>query len=75
MSKRKKRLAKIRQNPKNVRFEELDRVLRDYGFERRQEVAQVTISTFFRAPLDRSVETSFHQNGLCQTGFEHLRGD
>ena len=36
MAKRKKRLAKIRQNPKNVRFEELDRVLRDYGFERRQ---------------------------------------
>lgn len=36
MAKHKKRLAKIRQNPKNVRFEVLDRVLRDYGFERRQ---------------------------------------
>jgi hypothetical protein len=36
MTKREKRLAKIRNNPKNVRFEELDHLLRDYGFERRQ---------------------------------------
>lgn len=36
MTKRAKRLEKIRQNPKNVRFEDLDRVLQDYGFERRQ---------------------------------------
>jgi len=36
MTKREKRLARIRNNPKNVRFEELDRLLRDYGFERRQ---------------------------------------
>ncbi len=36
MTKREKRLAKMRSNPKNVRFDDLDRVLRDYGFERRQ---------------------------------------
>ena len=36
MTKRKKRLAKIRSNPKNVRFDDLDQVLRDYGFRRRQ---------------------------------------
>ncbi len=36
MTKREKRLEKIRNNPKNVRFEDLDQVLRDYGFERRQ---------------------------------------
>jgi len=29
-------LEKIRNNPKNVRFEELDRLLRNYGFECRQ---------------------------------------
>lgn len=33
MSKRKKRLEKIRQNPKNVSFEELRKVLEDFGFE------------------------------------------
>jgi predicted RNA binding protein YcfA (HicA-like mRNA interferase family) len=33
MSKRKKRLEKLRRNPKNVSFEELRRVLEDYGFE------------------------------------------
>ena len=32
MSKRKKRLEKIRQNPKTVRITELDIVLRDFGF-------------------------------------------
>lgn len=32
MSKRKKRLERIRQNPKNVSFEELRQVLEDYGF-------------------------------------------
>jgi hypothetical protein len=36
MTQREKRLAKIRSNPKNVRFDDLDRVLHDYGFERRQ---------------------------------------
>ncbi len=36
MSKREKRLEKIRQNPKNVRFDDLDRVLQDQGFERTQ---------------------------------------
>ncbi|MBC8100358.1 MAG: type II toxin-antitoxin system HicA family toxin [Armatimonadetes bacterium] len=32
MSKRKKRLERIRQNPKNVSFEELRQVLEDYDF-------------------------------------------
>lgn len=32
MSKRKKRLEKLRRNPKNVRPEELDSVLQDFGF-------------------------------------------
>ncbi|MEP7291952.1 MAG: type II toxin-antitoxin system HicA family toxin [Chloroflexota bacterium] len=33
MSKREKRLQKLRQNPKNVSFEDLQQVLADYGFE------------------------------------------
>jgi predicted RNA binding protein YcfA (HicA-like mRNA interferase family) len=32
ISKRKKRLQRIRQNPKNVSFEELRRLLEDFGF-------------------------------------------
>jgi predicted RNA binding protein YcfA (HicA-like mRNA interferase family) len=32
MSKREKRLAKVVQNPSNVRFETLDALLRDFGF-------------------------------------------
>jgi predicted RNA binding protein YcfA (HicA-like mRNA interferase family) len=33
MSKRDKRLQRLRQNPKNVTFDELKQVLEDYGFE------------------------------------------
>lgn len=36
MTKRQKRLERIRDNPKNVRFEDLDQLLFDYGFTRRQ---------------------------------------
>jgi len=36
MTKRKKRLKKLFQNPKTVTFKELDRVLRDFDFEMRQ---------------------------------------
>ncbi len=36
MTRRVKRLEKIRNNPKNVRFEDLDQLLTDFGFRRRQ---------------------------------------
>ncbi len=36
MTKRKKRVKKIFQNPRAVAFKELDRVLRDFGFTVRQ---------------------------------------
>lgn len=36
MSKREKRLNKLFQNPKIVTFKELDRVLKDSGFDMRQ---------------------------------------
>lgn len=38
MSKRQKRLARIRQNPQNVSLDDLRRVLEDYGFEYKQTV-------------------------------------
>ncbi len=36
MSRLKKLVEKIRNNPKNVRFNELDKILLHYGFEKRQ---------------------------------------
>lgn len=36
MTKREKRLAKIRRNPKNVTRDEIDQVFTDYGFVRRE---------------------------------------
>jgi len=36
MSKREKLLEKIRNNPRNVRFDDLDSILIEYGFVRRQ---------------------------------------
>ncbi len=36
MSKRKKLLERMRRNPQNVRFAEIDTLLLAFGFERRQ---------------------------------------
>lgn len=36
MTKREKRLQKIRQNPRNVRYEDLVTVMEDYGFTLRE---------------------------------------
>lgn len=37
MSKREKAIAKLRQNPKNVRFEEIETILNRLGFVKRQD--------------------------------------
>lgn len=37
MSKLQKSIAKLRQNPKNVRFEEIETILYHLGFKKRQE--------------------------------------
>ena len=42
MSKADKRIQKLRQNPKNVRFEEVDKLLRSLGFEKRQRGSHAT---------------------------------
>ncbi len=36
MTKKEKLLQKIKNNPKSVRFQEMDKILREVGFERRQ---------------------------------------
>lgn len=42
MSKHDKRIERLRQNPRNVRFEEIDVLLRALGFEGRQKGSHVT---------------------------------
>jgi hypothetical protein len=46
MSKKEKLLAKIRQNPKHVRFDELESILLRLGFKKRQEGTSHAV--FFR---------------------------
>ena len=42
MSKQEKLLQRLRQNPKNVRFDDLDTLLLGLGFEKRQRGSHVT---------------------------------
>ena len=51
MTRRQKRLAKIRNNQKNVSKSELDQVLRDYGFVMREGKGSHTI---FQHPNEES---------------------
>ena len=44
MTKREKALSRIKENPKNVRFSELDRILLDIGFEKRQKGSHAVYS-------------------------------
>ena len=47
MSKRKKRLERICQNPNNVLLDDLRRVLEDYGFEYKQAVGSHYTFTYY----------------------------
>lgn len=42
MTKRDKTIERMRQNPKNVRFEEIDSLLLSLGFEKRQKGSHAT---------------------------------
>lgn len=42
MSRQEKLLQRLRQNPKNVRFDEIDALLLGLGFEKRQRGSHVT---------------------------------
>lgn len=65
MTKKDKRLQKIKQNPRHVRFDDLDRVLLSYGFERTQSgkgtshyyytLGEHTLSIPYKRPFLKSV--------------------
>ena len=65
MTKREKRVRKLFQNPKTVPFKELDKVLKDAGFELRQPGSgsshyvytkgEIQISVPFRRPIVKEV--------------------
>ncbi len=42
MSKKEKLIRKLRQNPKNIRFAEVDKLLLSLGFEKRQRGSHAT---------------------------------
>ncbi len=51
MSKKDKLLAKIRKNPKSVRFEDLDAILARLGFQKRQKGSHATYTRQGLPPL------------------------
>ncbi|HAG10905.1 MAG TPA: toxin HicA [Desulfotomaculum sp.] len=55
MSKLEKLLQKIKNNPKQVRFDELDRILTRAGFERRQPGSGSSHYYYTKGPLMISV--------------------
>lgn len=46
MSKKEKALAKLRQNPKHVRFDEIEKILLRLGFKKRQDGTSHATFTF-----------------------------
>ncbi|MFZ1709311.1 MAG: type II toxin-antitoxin system HicA family toxin [Anaerolineae bacterium] len=57
MSQRKKLLEKLRHNPKNVRFEELETLLVQHGFQ----LVRVTGSHHYFAGYDRVISVVFRK--------------
>jgi hypothetical protein len=55
MTKREKRVKKIFQNPKAVPFKELDRVLKDFGFEVRQPKSGSSHYVYTKEDIQMSV--------------------
>ncbi len=51
MSKREKAIAKLRQNSKNVRFEEIESILIGIGFTKRQDGTSHAVFTYGRHRL------------------------
>ena len=72
MSKREKRLQKIRQNPKDVSFDELNQLLQDYDFELRRVTGSHHIFEYnfkeerlkFILPLHRPVKLYYVKDAL-----------
>lgn len=55
MTKRDKRVKKLFQNPKTVPFQELDRVLEDFGFKKRQPGSGSSHYVYTRGNIQMSV--------------------
>lgn len=72
MSKRKKRLERLRQNPNNVSLDDLRRVLEDYGFEYKQTVGSHYTFTYylggqrkvFVVPFRRPIKHDYVKNAI-----------
>ncbi len=72
MSKRQKRLQRIRQNPKNVSLDDLRSVLEDYGFEYQRTVgSHYTFSymlsgetKIFVVPFERPVKAIYVKRAI-----------
>ena len=72
MSKREKRLQKIRQNPKDVSFDELKQLLQDYEFQLRRVTGSHHIFEYmldekrlkFILPLGRPVKTHYIKDAV-----------
>lgn len=60
MTRWQKRLAKIKANPKQVRFNDLASVLQDAGFETRQSRRGTSHYVFYHDALDRVVVLVTH---------------
>ena len=60
MTRRQKRLAKIKANPRQVRFNDLVSVLQDAGFEMRQSRRGTSHYVFYHDALDRVVVLVTH---------------
>jgi hypothetical protein len=72
MSKHKKIIQKLHQNPKNVRFEEIDTLLCGLGFEKRQRgTSHATYTIPGKYTLTIPSQT-IHFARICQTNSQLL---
>ena len=58
MTKKEKELKRIRNNPEDVRFAELQKLLRDAGFKERQPKGGSSHYVYYHESLDRIVTLS-----------------
>lgn len=59
MSKFEKRLQRLRQNPKHVRYEEIESIMLHLGFEKRQRGDHITFTLPGQPPLTVPIRKPF----------------
>jgi hypothetical protein len=72
MSRQDKLLEKVRNSPKAVRFEDLDRLLTFFGFERRQPGGGSSHYVYFRRPYPPFTVARHKPHIHCKTVKEAL---